>query len=575
MTYIPKPGTSINQLQDAPGSLQGTDFVVVNRGGTDYRATLSSVNTFIGGTAPVYATAFTMGLSAASGTAGTPVIVTYTPTTNAWPVGTVITPTVATLTGTFSPTTITVSGSTPGTTTFTPTSSAGTSGSFGGTTSPTMTNTTGTVAYAITATTATAYTSVLSTTSGFTGSAVTVTLAPTSGAWPATTLTPSLAGSSTATGTFSPTSVTPTTGSSGSVTVSFTPSTAGSAVIHTAHTGGTLTSDPADKTYTVSAAPATGFTFAQTGTTGNVSTGHTVTVTPVGGVWPSGTTITPAVSGVSGTYSPTPIAPTSGVVTPATSVLTPTTAGTATLSVTNNQSWTAPSNLTYTVTAVSDPSTIMTAPLVWFDASKIGTLWQDTAATVPVTADGQSVSAWTNSLTNGAKKVAGGVVPIYHTAVQNGLPGLQGSGSGCGLSAGAQSWLSTTNGDVTAMVVCKGPTQFTSNGSGPDFQVSYADGFYPGCAYRGTFTYDSSIGSVPIIVIVARVKISDTSIHVKVNSGTEATGTYTGSAAAFTDLFVGNTNTGSWIMEAALSTAYEADSVRDALISYARTKWGF
>ncbi len=99
--------------------------------------------------AAAVASAYTTALSATSGAVGTATTMTFTPTGGAWPSSLVITPSVSTVTGTFSPATISPTGSAAATCTFTP--SAAGSGTLGSGTSPSLTNTTGALAFTATA----------------------------------------------------------------------------------------------------------------------------------------------------------------------------------------------------------------------------------------------------------------------------------------------------------------------------------------------------------------------------------------------------------------------------------------
>ena len=121
------------------------------------------------GTATAYATAFTLALSAASGTAGTPVTLTFTPAAGSWPVGAVVTPSATSLTGAFSPTTLSPTGTGAVTCTFTPSGAA--VGSLNATVSPTMTASSGPQTYTATAAAAAAGTRALVMSSTGTGNA--------------------------------------------------------------------------------------------------------------------------------------------------------------------------------------------------------------------------------------------------------------------------------------------------------------------------------------------------------------------------------------------------------------------
>lgn len=94
------------------------------------------------------------------------------------------------------------------------------------------------------------------------------------------------------------------------------------------------------------------FTGPASGIVSTISTNFTVQVSPVGSSVPATVTVTPAVSGVAGTFTPTSVTFAGGFINAtATFKFTPTTVGTATLSVTNTGGLTNPANLTYTVAA--------------------------------------------------------------------------------------------------------------------------------------------------------------------------------------------------------------------------------
>ena len=93
------------------------------------------------------ATAYTTGLSSSSGSVGSAVVMTFTPSEGGWPGGEVITPTVSGVAGTFAPATINASGSGAVTCAFTP-SAAGTA-SLSSTAAPALTNATGAQSYTV------------------------------------------------------------------------------------------------------------------------------------------------------------------------------------------------------------------------------------------------------------------------------------------------------------------------------------------------------------------------------------------------------------------------------------------
>lgn len=89
-------------------------------------------------------------------------------------------------------------------------------------------------------------------------------------------------------------------------------------------------------------------------------------------------------------------------------------------------------NLTVPFTPI-DPATL--SPTGWYDPSDLSTLWQDTAATSPVTTDGQSVARINDKSGNGRNltQASAGGRPIYHTS--GGLHWLEFDGSDDALNA--------------------------------------------------------------------------------------------------------------------------------------------
>src|SRR5690348_134127 len=93
----------------------------------------------------------------------------------------------------------------------------------------------------------------------------------------------------------------------------------------------------------------------------------------------------------------------------------------------------------------------------WYDPSDLTTLWKDTAATIPVTADGDVVACMTDKSGNGNTLTQGtpAARPVYHTS-------------------GGKSWLDFANGGSGAALVSSG-TFVQTDGSG---QHSTAAGAY-------------------------------------------------------------------------------------------------
>jgi hypothetical protein len=74
----------------------------------------------------------------------------------------------------------------------------------------------------------------------------------------------------------------------------------------------------------------------------------------------------------------------------------------------------------------------------WVDASDTATLFQDTARTIPVTANGESVAAWVDKGPNGwhlSSTTGNNGRPLYRTAQQNGKPAVRFDGNSDSLSA--------------------------------------------------------------------------------------------------------------------------------------------
>ncbi|NHN83682.1 hypothetical protein GOB93_03380 [Acetobacter musti] len=156
---------------------------------------------------------------------------------------------------------------------------------------------------------------------------------------------------STLAGSFDEATVTLPAGSSAAVTVNFTPSASGTGSI-SASSGGALT-DPAAISVTAAAATTT---YSVTGPSAlTVGTAATFTVTQGSGTLVSDTIITPALTGITGTISPTTVSFSGGTGQTATFTVTPTATGTGTMSFTNSRSLTDPSALALTVSAEAVP----------------------------------------------------------------------------------------------------------------------------------------------------------------------------------------------------------------------------
>ncbi len=98
---------------------------------------------------------------------------------------------------------------------------------------------------------------------------------------------------------------------------------------------------------------ATSYTVALASSTGIVGTAVNFTATPVGGGWPAGETLSPALGGIAGTFSPQTASPAAGSTTPATFALTPGAAGAGTVTVTASPSMGTPAGVQITVSAAA------------------------------------------------------------------------------------------------------------------------------------------------------------------------------------------------------------------------------
>jgi len=205
------------------------------------------------------------------------------------------------------------------------------------------------------------YTVAAGSSTGTVGTAIPITATPVGGGWPAgETLSAALGGIQ---GTFSPQSATPTAGSTGAVTFALTPTSAGTGLVTVSASPSLGT--PAGVQITVVAAQstptpaptlaaATAFTTALSVSSGTVGNAVTLTVMPTSAAWPSSVVLTPAETGLSGTFAPNTYTP-SGTAA-ATFAFTPSAAGSGTISVSASPSMTGPAGLAYQATAAATPT---------------------------------------------------------------------------------------------------------------------------------------------------------------------------------------------------------------------------
>ena len=79
-------------------------------------------------------------------------------------------------------------------------------------------------------------------------------------------------------------------------------------------------------------------------------------------------------------------------------------------------------------TNIWQPATLGTNLVNWYDASDMTTLWQNTAGTTAVTANGQTVLLWNDKSGNG-NHLTTSSGPAYTTGVMNSLPVLHFNGN--------------------------------------------------------------------------------------------------------------------------------------------------
>ncbi len=194
---------------------------------------------------------------------------------------------------------------------------------------------------------ATAFSVGLSAGGGPAGSQSVLILTPTDGAWPlGLVLTPQAMGVQ---GVFAP----PMSSPIGTIPAyfAFTPTAPGTGTLTAIASFAAVSSAPAAPTPTPTPAAATAFTTALSASSGTVSNAVTLTVTPTGAAWPSSVVLTPAATGLSGTFAPTTRTP-SGTAA-ATFAFTPSAAGSGTIGISASPSMAGPAGLAYQATAAA------------------------------------------------------------------------------------------------------------------------------------------------------------------------------------------------------------------------------
>ena len=98
--------------------------------------------------------------------------------------------------------------------------------------------------------------------------------------------------------------------------------------------------------------------------------------------------------------------------------------------------------------------------IIWFDASDINGLYQDSAKTTPVANNNDPVGAWTDKVSGlSVVQATAGLRPIYLTNVQNGMPVVRFNGaSGTLLESTATISMSTPN-TIIVVAIDRGTSQ--------------------------------------------------------------------------------------------------------------------
>ena len=247
------------------------------------------------------------------------------------------------------------------------------------------------------------------------------------------TVTPSDGGAG---GTFAPTSVELTTDLP-TATFTYTPASYGAITLSVTNDRGL--EDPSPRTFTSLASTYT-LSGPGGGAVGLPSTNFTVAL-PAGGAVVGTATVTPH-DGGGGTFTPTTVALTTGVPS-ATFTYTPASAGTKTISVTNDGGLVNPANISYIVTAPFSPADIAGLKL-WLKADALAL------------SDGAAVATWPDSSGSGHNftQATGANQPLFKTSIINGKPVLRFDGSNDYLS-NSSVLIPTTSSHYTVISVVK------------------------------------------------------------------------------------------------------------------------
>jgi lysophospholipase L1-like esterase len=164
-------------------------------------------------------------------------------------------------------------------------------------------------------------------------------------------------------GTFTPTTINPTPGQT-TFTFTYTPSSTGAKTITPTISGIAIT--PTNLTYTATAIIATAASFSgpSTATVGSAST--VFTVTPTNGVWGTGVSIALGITGAGGAASPPALNPVAGTSNPVTFTLTPSSAGSTTITPTAAGITFAPTSIAVTATNAITTPEAFTGLQAWY-----------------------------------------------------------------------------------------------------------------------------------------------------------------------------------------------------------------
>ena len=245
----------------------------------------------------------------------------------------------------------------------------------------------------------------------------------------------------------------------------------------------------------------------------------------------------------------------------------------------------------------SNPGT----PLLVLDASVPGTLWADTARTVPLQ-NGGALASWSDSsgLGNHFVQTTTALRPLYQTNAKNGLPGIRFTGSlgqYLSLIAGGNLIANLMNGVYFGHIIftpaslpaVAADVFYTgySGGTTTNF-VRLGEFRAAGTTYHARANTGAVFGAIVNASAVANTlsklvaRFDGTTMYAQVNAITEVTTGYSGTQAAFDQCFLGifgQTNTlqfpfDGWIHEIRIYGAFGSAQNKTDAQTYATSKWG-